>query len=139
MDEPRSSQRILCQIANSAFEIVNNRLSRDQQFAELLRSTSTTSRQIFGEEGITEEIASTLKERFTDHIDITLFTHPEEKSTGADWYWRIQKPSGAIHARVQAKRIRQSEFGQDDSKGTIQIDVEQLENLIVATDSDQKN
>lgn len=130
-----SSQGILCQIANRAFEVVSRLLERDRLLAESLRTSVTTSRQIYREECITVEMASTLKEEFPNHIDIELFTGPEESRNGADWYWYIEKPNGAIHARVQAKRVQRSEFGQNDSEGHINVDIAQLRNLITAIES----
>jgi hypothetical protein len=139
MAEPTDSQHILCQIANCAFEVVSKLLHRDQLLAEALRSSATTSRQIFREECITLDMVSTLKERFPDRIEITVFTAPEETRNGADWYWRIQKANGAIHARVQAKRIQRSAFGHQDSEGTIQIDAGQLQRLIAAAELDRNH
>jgi hypothetical protein len=138
MDEPIGSQNILCQIANCAFEVVSGLLNRDQLLAETLRSPETSSHQIFREECITVDMVSTLRERFPDHIEITMFTGDEESHNGADWYWRIQKGRGAIHARVQAKRIRRSAFRQKDSNGTVQIDMAQLQKLIDTAESDRE-
>jgi hypothetical protein len=78
-------------------------------------------------------MASALRERFPDHVEITLFTPPEETRTGADWYWRFEKAGGAIHARVQAKRVQRTEFGQSDNLGHVDIDRPQLGQLLAAT------
>lgn len=138
MAEPTDNQSVLCQIANCAFEVVGRLLGRDQLLAEALRSPETNSRQIFREECITLEMIATLKERFPNHIEVTVFTAPEETRNGADWYWRIQKAKGAIHARVQAKRIQRSAFGQPDSEGTIEIDAGQIERLVAAAELDRR-
>jgi len=116
-----ANRKNLCDIARTAFEVVNRLLSRDQLLAPALRSETTTSRQVYREECITVEMATTLRERFPQHVEITLFTAPEEARTGADWYWRFERGDQAIHARVQAKRVRRSEFGQDDSDGVVEI------------------
>ena len=136
--ESANSRQVLCDIARSAFEVVNRLLDRDQLLARELRSDSTTSRQVYREECITVEMAATLRERFRDNVEITLFTPPEEAQTGADWYWRFERGNGAIHARVQAKRVQRTEFGQMDARGEVQIDLQQLEQLISAT-SDASN
>jgi hypothetical protein len=133
MNGENRDRQILCDIARSAFEVVNRLLSRDQVLARELRTPRTGSRQIYREECITVEVAAELRERFTDHVEITLFTPPEETRTGADWYWRFEKPGGAIHARVQAKRVQRTDFGQADNRGHIDIDVPQLERLLRAT------
>jgi hypothetical protein len=137
MTDVADGQRILCQIANCAFEIVGRLLERDQLLAESLRSTETNSRQIFREESITLEMVATLKERFPNHVDVTVFTAAEETRNGADWYWRFQKANHAIHARVQAKRVQRSAFGQPDSSGTVEIDIDQLQRLIATAELDQ--
>jgi hypothetical protein len=126
-------QRILCNIAHCAFEVINRLLSRDQLLARGLRSSETGSRQIYREECITVEIATELRERFPDHVEITLFTPPEEARTGSDWYWRFEKDDRAIHARVQAKRVKRVEFGQSDRHGHIDLDQPQLIQLVEAT------
>lgn len=131
--EDQYHRKILCDIARSAFRVVDRLLSRDQLLAHELRSSETGSRQIYREECITVEIATELRERFPDQVEITLFTPPEETHTGADWYWRFEKAGGAIHARVQAKRVQRTEFGQADSGGHVDIDMPQLERLIQAT------
>ncbi len=135
MCEQVENQKILCDIANCAFDVVSQLLNRDQLLARQLRSDSTTSRQIYREEGITVEMASTLQERFPKHVEITLFTMPEETRNGADWYWRFQKGDRAIHARVQAKRVQRTEFGQDDAGGHIDVDVSQLGDLVSEVES----
>jgi len=80
-------------------------------------------------------MATELRERFPDHVEITLFTPPEETRTGADWYWRFEKGGGAIHARVQAKRVQRTEFGQTDDRGHVDLDMPQLTQLVEATRS----
>ena len=132
-------QPVLCQIANCAFEVVDRILDRDRMFAAALRTHGTNSHQIFREESITSEMVTTLKERFPNNVDVTLFTAAEEKRNGADWYWRIQKAKNVLHARVQAKRVRRSELGQQDSDGSVEIDREQLQQLILAIAIDQRN
>lgn|GEM_PF-1322495 len=127
------NQRILCDIAHCAFEVISRLLSRDQLIARGLRSTETGSRQIYREECITVEMATELLERFPNHVEITLFTPPEEKRTGADWYWRFEKAGRAIHARVQAKRVQRTEFGQADDRGFVDLDLPQLAQLGNAT------
>jgi hypothetical protein len=126
-------RKVLCDIAHSAFEVVNRLLSRDQLLAHELRSATTGSRQIYREECITVEMAATLRERFPQHVDLKLFTHPEETRTGADWYWRVERGDHAIHARVQAKRVQRTDFGESDALGHIDIDSPQLERLLQAT------
>jgi len=128
-----ANRQVLCDIARAAFEVVNRLLARDQLLARELLSEVTTSHQIYREECITAEMATTLRERFPRNVEITLFTPPEETRTGADWYWRFERGERAIHARVQAKRVRRSEFGQPDSDGHVMIDNAQLEQLINAT------
>jgi hypothetical protein len=134
MNSEDRDRQILCDIARSAFGVVDRLLSRDQLLSRELRSSTTGSRQIYREECITVEMATELRQRFPDHVEITLFTPPEETRTGADWYWRFEKAGGAIHARVQAKRVQRTEFGQADSDGHIDIDVPQLERLLQAAD-----
>jgi hypothetical protein len=68
-------------------------------------------------------------------VQITLFTPAEETLTGADWYWRFENGVRAIHARVQAKRVQRTSFGQEDSDGHFEIDHNQLRRLINATES----
>jgi hypothetical protein len=70
---------------------------------------------------------------------VTIFTPAEEAKNGADWYWRIQRGSDAIHAQVQAKRVQRSEFGQSDSDGQIEFDAGQLDRLVNARDSAQRS
>lgn len=126
-------RKVQCDIAHCAFEVINRLLSRDQLFAREIRAQETYSRQIYREESITTEMAVTLRERFPDEVEITLFTPPEEARTGADWYWRFERDGSAIHARVQAKRVQRGEFGQDDDRGYIDINKQQLEQLLQAT------
>jgi hypothetical protein len=78
-------------------------------------------------------MATELRERFPDHVQITLFTPTEEKRTGADWYWRFERPGGAMHARVQAKRVQRTAFGQTDDRGHVDLDMQQLAQLVEAT------
>lgn len=133
MNSAVANRKILCDIAHLAFGVVEGWLSRDQRFARELRSSKTTSRQIVGEEAITVDLAIKLREQFPNHVDLTLFTHPEETETGADWYWRIERINHAIHARVQAKRVQRTAFGESDEDGYIDIDQEQLRHLLLAT------
>lgn len=126
-------RQILCDIAQSAFGVVNRLLARDQLLARGLRSSTTGSRQIYREECITVEVAAELRELFGDHVEITLFTPPEEKPTGADWYWRFEKAGRAIHARVQAKRVQRTEFDQADGDGRVDLNMPQLRQLVEAT------
>jgi hypothetical protein len=78
-------------------------------------------------------MATTLRERFPEHVEITLFTPHEEKQTGADWYWRFESGGRTIHARVQAKRVQRTEFSQPDESGHVDIDMSQLTQLLQAT------
>ena len=139
MSEQPASRSVLCNIANCAMDVVSNLLRRDQLLAESLRSSETLSRQIFREESITVEMAAALKERFPAHVDVTLFTSAEETINGADWYWRIQKGTDAIHARVQAKRVQRSTFGQLDRDGVIRLDIQQLNTLVERAELDQEH
>jgi len=75
-------------------------------------------------------MATELRVRFPGHVEITLFTPPEETSNGADWYWRFEKAGRAIHARVQAKRVQRTEFGQTDQDGFVDLNQAQLEQLV---------
>lgn len=128
-----TQRRVLCDIARSAFDVVNRLLSRDQLLARPLRTSVTRSRQIYREECITVEVAAKLREQFSNHVEIVLFTPPEETRTGADWYWRFERAGGAIHARVQAKRVQRTEFNQNDTLGHIDLDRPQLTQLLDAT------
>jgi hypothetical protein len=103
-------------------------LERDQRLSQSLRGAATRSRQAVREESITQEMALTLRERFPENVELTLFTAGEERQNGADRYWRIQSADRAIHARVQAKRIQRSEFNQPDSEGTIEFKPDQSYN-----------
>jgi hypothetical protein len=127
------NRKVLCDVARSAFEVVGRLLARDQLLARELRSSTTGSRQIYREECLTVEMAATLREQFPDHVDIILFTPPEETRTGADWYWRFERDERAIHARVQAKRVQRERFGDPDDLGYVDIDEPQLNRLIQAT------
>lgn len=133
MNGESQDRQVLCNIARTAFAVVGRLLSRDQLLANELRSSTTGSRQIYREECITVEMASELRERYPDYVDITLFTPPEETRTGADWYWRFEKAGDAIHARVQAKRVQRTEFGQTDEHGHVDLDMPQLKKLVNAT------
>ena len=135
MNGEERDRQILCDIARTAFAVVGRLLSRDQLLARELRSSITGSHQIYREECITVEMAAELRERFRDHVEITLFTPPEERLAGADWYWRFERAGGAIHARVQAKRVRRTEFNQTDDGGHIDLDTLQLARLVEATKS----
>lgn len=127
-----ASQEVLCAIARTAFETVSTLLRRDQKVARELRTNATGSRQIYREESITEHMLSELVLTFPDRIKIELFTVHEETPTGADWYWRFEKGGGAIHAYVQAKRVRRTKFEQPDALGHIVLDRAQLRQLVSA-------
>lgn len=133
MNGEDGNRKILCDIARCAFEVINGLLLRDRSFARDLRSPETGSRQIYREESITVEMATTLRERFPENVSITLFTPSEERRTGADWYWRFERGDHAIHALVQAKRVQRTAFGQADNDGRVDIDIPQLNRLIEAT------
>lgn len=133
MSGEQSNRQVLCDIAKTAFDVVSGLLERDRLLAEELRTSETTSRQIYREECITVEMAAALRERFPKAVQITLFTPAEEARTGADWYWRFEKGTEAIHARVQAKRVQRTAFGQSDTEGHVEIDHNQLGDLIQAT------
>lgn len=133
MNGEDQDRKVLCDIARGAFEVVSRLLVRDQALARELRSSVTGSRQIYREECITVEMAVTLREQFSDHVEITLFTPPEETRNGSDWYWRFEKGDRAIHARVQTKRVQRTEFGQLDNHGHVDIDGLQLNRLLRAT------
>jgi len=135
MNGEAANRQLLCDIARTAFESVNRLLARDQLLARELRSDETKSRQLYREECITVEMAATLRERFPQNVEVTLFTVHEETRTGADWYWRFEQGERAIHARVQAKRVQRTEFGQVDGDGHILIDQPQLNQLINAIQS----
>lgn len=133
MNGEGEDRQVLCDIARTAFSVVSRLLARDQLLARDLRSSTTGSRQIYREECITVEMATELRERFPAHVEITLLTPPEETRTGADWYWRFEKAGRAIHARVQAKRVQRTEFGQTDDRGRVDLDMPQLEQLITGS------
>jgi len=133
MNRESVNRKILCDIAHFTFKVVNKWLSRDQLLACKLRSSETGSHQIVNEETITVDLATMLQLQFPQYIDFQLFTHPEETQTGADWYWRVECGSYAIHARVQAKRVQRTMFGELDALGYINIDLPQLEHLLQAT------
>ena len=138
MNGESANQKILCDIARCAFKVIGKSLSRDQVLARKVRSDSTGSRQFIREESITADIAATLLEQFPQHVEFTLFTAPEEKASGADWYWRIEKSGRAVHARVQAKRVQRTAFGQSDELGHVEIELPQLEQLIRETERASK-
>lgn len=133
MNGDTANRKVLCDIARSAFEVVNRLLDRDRLLARQLRSDETNSRQVYREECITVEMAATLRERFQKNVEITLFTQSEESRNGADWYWRFQRGDQEIHARVQAKRVQRTGFGQLDRDGHVEINLGQLDNLIHET------
>ena len=133
MNREDHNRKLLCDIAHCAFEVINGLMSRDQLLASNLRSITTGSRQIYREECITVDMASTLRERFPKQVTIILFTPPEEKRIGADWYWRFEQGNRATHAYVQAKRVQRTEFGQPDDQGEVEIDHSQLVRLLEAT------
>lgn len=133
MNGEGNNRKVLCDVARSAFEVVGRLLARDQFLARELRSSTTGSRQIYREESLTVEMAATLREQFPNHVEITLFTPPEEARTGADWYWRFERGDRAIHARVQAKRVQRKQFGEPDEEGYIDIEVSQLNRLVQGT------
>ena len=126
---PPTDQTLLCGIARTAMEIVSDLLRRDQDHAGSVRSASTSSTQLFREETITEQLVSRLVEEYPDHVKLTLFTPPEEAAIGADWYWQIRRGPFALHALVQAKRVRRTTLGGDDQAGVVEIDRDQLFNL----------
>ena len=128
-----TERKTLCDIAHFTFEVVNDWLNDDQILASELRSSETGSRQFVGEETITVDLARKLRTQFHKHTELKLFTHPEEKRTGSDWYWRIERGNHAIHALVQAKRVQRTAFGQQDGHGYIDLDYSQLERLLEAT------
>lgn len=135
MNGEAANRQVLCEIAHTAFEVVSRLLARDQLLARNLRSETTTSRQVYREECITVEVATTLIERIPQRVQMTLFTPPEETQSGADWYWRIERGDQAIHAFVQAKRVQRTQFGQPDHGGRVDIDLPQLRRLIEATEA----
>lgn len=130
MNSEDSHRQILCNIARSSFEVVNRLLERDRLLARELRSDATSSRQVYREECITVEMAATLRERYPQHVEVTLFTPAEERKIGADWYWRFERGDRAVHARVQAKRVQRTDFGQQDHDGHVDIDLRQLTQLV---------
>jgi hypothetical protein len=62
MNGDAPNRQVLCDIAHTAFEVVNRILTRDQLLARELRSDTTASRQLYREECITVEMAATLRE-----------------------------------------------------------------------------
>lgn len=138
MCEDVDNRKILCDIAHCAFSVVNDLLFRDQFLARNLRTKGTRSHQIIGKECITDLIATELISKFPQHIELTLFTHPEEAKNGADWYWRFERGSHAIHARVQTKRVQRTDFRQSDDLGHIHINFNQLETLLQVTNNDSQ-
>ncbi|ABC28203.1 hypothetical protein HCH_01336 [Hahella chejuensis KCTC 2396] len=124
-----NGNKLLCDISRSAFEEINKLLSLDQELAQDLRASATTSRQFIREECITALMAARLVRDYKAQVKIVLFTGNEEKKCGADWYWRFERENGAIHACVQAKRVGRNYFDQPDSKGSVIFTNEQLEKL----------
>src|SRR5690349_2550950 len=110
MIENSETRHTLCDIARYAFEIVGNMLDDDQVHADRLRTSVSTSRQIYREETITETLLVALRKRFPQHVEIAVYTQPEESKIGADWYWRVERGGQALHARVQAKRVHRPAF-----------------------------
>ncbi len=135
MDGESINRKILCDIAHAAFNVVNCLLENDQGLAPHIRSRETKSHQFVDEETITNMLVIQLLKKFPNNIDFTLFTHNEESRNGADWYWRIEYGDHAIHAHVQAKRVKRESFDEsnDFDSGHIDIDSSQLEKLILAT------
>ncbi len=139
MDGESINRKMLCDIAHTAFRVVNKLLKTDQKLAKKLRSSETSSHQFVDEETITNMLAIKLLEKFPNNIDFTLFTHNEENQNGADWYWRIECGDHAIHARVQAKRVQRRSFDEPDALGYININSSQMERLLQTTHTtDQK-
>ncbi len=136
MNGEDQNRKILCDIAHLAFKVVNDLLSTDQYLASKLRSSGTGSRQFVHEETITNMLAIELLKNFPTYMDFTLFTHNEESRNGADWYWRIERGNHAIHARVQAKRVQRTNFGEADDSGHVNIDLPQLKSLLQTTHAD---
>lgn len=99
-----------------------------------LRTGIGSSRQFVREETITESLAIRLQSKFSKHVEMQLFTPAEEVKVGADWYWHFRIGDRAIHALVQAKRVRRSEFGQSDEEGLINVDLSQLQTLVAHAD-----
>jgi hypothetical protein len=137
MDDDADNQRVLCRIANSAFAEVGRLLGADQRNAQSLRTTTANSRQVVREETITESLALRLVEEFPAHVQMKLFTPKEEARNGADWYWRIQKEFGTVHAHVQAKRVRRASFREPDEAGGVHIDQAQMQRLVACVKSEQ--
>ncbi len=137
MNGDAADRKVLCDIAHCAFDVINRILERDQKLANLLRSEQNSSHQFFREECITADMAATLIEKFPQKVEITLFTSGEEKKTGADWYWRIEKGNRAIHAYVQAKRVQRTQDDQEDKDGKIDINLKQLWDLINAPKNEE--
>lgn len=117
--------------------VVGDLLSKDQRLATHLRSATSTSHQIIREESITEQMATTLIDRFPGQVKFTLFTASEEARNGADWYWRIQIGDRAIHARVQAKRVQRDTLGDSDNNGRIDLEMDQLKKLVDSASVDR--
>lgn len=58
---------------------------------------------------MTETMILDLADRYSDVVDVVLFTKKREsESTGADWYWCFETPTGSHHMLVQAKRPAES-------------------------------
>ncbi len=120
-------------------DVAADKLDKDQRLSASLRSPGTTSHQIVREESITEDIAIALTERFNKYTKLTLLTASEESIQGADWYWQIRVGTLAMHARVQAKRIRRSVFGEPDDQGTIELNTEQTMALLNYVENAQES
>ena len=71
MIDELATRKTLCDIARSAFEIVNQKLDADQRLARELRSSDTASRQFVREESISEAMAIALRERFPQHVELS--------------------------------------------------------------------
>lgn len=134
-----SDQSTLCRIANEAMMVVSELLTADQAHAGDLRSGLGSSRQFVREETITESLAIRLQSKFSEHVEMQLFTPAEEVRFGADWYWHFRRGNMAIHALVQAKRVRRSEFGQSDEDGLINVDWSQLQTLRAYADMKRRS
>lgn len=128
----QSAREVFCAIARHAMRCVDFCLASDQRMAASVRSPSTGSHQFFGEETITENLVASLLQEFPSNIDVTLFTKPEERRNGADWYWRIQHGDASLNALVQAKRVQRSAFGVADANCHVDISAEQIDRLIGA-------
>lgn len=132
-----TNRKALCDIARRCFAIANQQLEIDQKLSKQVRSEGSSSRQFVNEETITDLLVGDLLTRFPGRVKMELFTRAEENMNGADWYWRLEAGGRAIHARVQAKRVHRSEFGQEDSAGHVKINRVQLDKLVNVTHQDR--